>query len=131
MALIEVTDTAQRVLGSRELAEEWLMKPALALDPAAVMRRLENGRNEAAKIIDSMKKKGVSVKLFGSMKTGKVFPNSDIDLLVTDCGPLDPEVVLVEIHAMEKEIPIDVTLLQFVPEKSLARIMESLHAGKD
>jgi putative toxin-antitoxin system antitoxin component (TIGR02293 family) len=32
MALIEVTDTAQRVLGNRELAEEWLTKPALALD---------------------------------------------------------------------------------------------------
>jgi putative toxin-antitoxin system antitoxin component (TIGR02293 family) len=32
MALIEVTDTAQRVLGNRQLAEEWLTKPALALD---------------------------------------------------------------------------------------------------
>jgi len=32
MALIDVTDIAQRVLGSRQLAEEWLTKPALALD---------------------------------------------------------------------------------------------------
>ena len=32
MALIEVTEVAQRVLGSRELAERWLAQPALALD---------------------------------------------------------------------------------------------------
>lgn len=32
MALIEVTDTAHRVLGNRELAERWLAQPALALD---------------------------------------------------------------------------------------------------
>lgn len=96
------------------------------IDTEAVMRRLEKGRKEAAKIIDSMKQRGVTVQLFGSMKTGNAFPNSDIDLLVTDCGPLDPEVVLVDIHAMENEIPIDVMLLQFVPEKSLRRVMESV-----
>jgi putative toxin-antitoxin system antitoxin component (TIGR02293 family) len=32
MALIEVTEMANRVLGSRELAENWLTQPALALD---------------------------------------------------------------------------------------------------
>lgn len=32
MALIDVTDTAHRVLGSRDLAERWLADPALALD---------------------------------------------------------------------------------------------------
>ena len=32
MALIEVTDMAERVLGTRELAEHWLTQSALALD---------------------------------------------------------------------------------------------------
>jgi putative toxin-antitoxin system antitoxin component (TIGR02293 family) len=32
MALIEITDMAQRVLGQRELAETWLNHPAIALD---------------------------------------------------------------------------------------------------
>jgi putative toxin-antitoxin system antitoxin component (TIGR02293 family) len=32
LALIEVTAMAERVLGSRELAENWLQEPALALD---------------------------------------------------------------------------------------------------
>lgn len=32
MALIEITDMAQRVLGQRELAEAWLNHPAIALD---------------------------------------------------------------------------------------------------
>ena len=32
LALIEVTDMAQRVLGTRKLAEQWLKEPALALD---------------------------------------------------------------------------------------------------
>jgi putative toxin-antitoxin system antitoxin component (TIGR02293 family) len=32
MALIEITDMAQRVLGKRELAETWLNHPAIALD---------------------------------------------------------------------------------------------------
>jgi putative toxin-antitoxin system antitoxin component (TIGR02293 family) len=32
LALIELTDMAQRVLGQRELAESWLNRPAIALD---------------------------------------------------------------------------------------------------
>jgi len=32
LALIEVTSMAEQALGSKELAEEWLSKPALALD---------------------------------------------------------------------------------------------------
>ncbi|MDO8777965.1 MAG: MbcA/ParS/Xre antitoxin family protein [Burkholderiaceae bacterium] len=31
-ALREVTDTATRVLGSRDLGQHWLVQPALALD---------------------------------------------------------------------------------------------------
>jgi predicted DNA-binding transcriptional regulator AlpA/predicted nucleotidyltransferase len=99
----------------------------IVIDPIAVKRRVENGRREAAKIIASMRQKGVVVQLFGSMKTGKAFPNSDLDLLVTDCGPLDPEIVLADIHAMEDEIPLDVMLLQFIPANSLGRVMESLN----
>ena len=32
MALIEITDAAEKVLGSRELAEDWISHPALALN---------------------------------------------------------------------------------------------------
>jgi putative toxin-antitoxin system antitoxin component (TIGR02293 family) len=32
LALIEITEMAERVLGNRDLAEEWLAAPALALD---------------------------------------------------------------------------------------------------
>ncbi len=32
LALLEVTDIAQRVLGNRKLAEQWLKEPSLALD---------------------------------------------------------------------------------------------------
>jgi putative toxin-antitoxin system antitoxin component (TIGR02293 family) len=32
LALIEVTETAERVLGSRLAAQEWLTRPAVALD---------------------------------------------------------------------------------------------------
>ncbi len=73
----------------------------LTLDPAATQKRLDDGRGEAAAIIEAMRQNGVTVKLFGSMNTGKAFPNSDIDLLVNDCVPLSPEDVLVEIHAIE------------------------------
>lgn len=101
----------------------------LTLDPADTQKRLDDGRGEADEIIEAMRQKGVTVRLFGSMNTGKAFPNSDIDLLVTDCGPLSPEQVLVEIHAMEKDIPLDVLLLECVPEGSLQRVMESLKLG--
>lgn len=96
----------------------------IVIDQSAVKKRIEDGQKEADRIISEMEKKGVTVKLFGSIKTGKAFPNSDIDLLVTDCGQMDPEIVLVEIHAMEKEIPLDVMLLQYVPEKNIERVME-------
>ena len=99
----------------------------IIVDQSAVKRRVEEGRREADRIIHAMQEKGVAVQLFGSIKTGNAFPNSDLDLLVTDCGPLDPEVVLVEIHAMENEIPLDVMLLQYIPESSLGRVMESVH----
>lgn len=102
----------------------------ISIDPLAVKKRIEDGRREAQKIIATMKERGVTVQLFGSIKTGNAFPNSDIDLLVTDCGPIDPEVVLVEIHAMENEIPLDVMLLQCVPERSMERVLESLHGKR-
>lgn len=94
-------------------------------DPEGSLKRLNEGRHQAELIIAEMKAKGVTVELFGSMRTGKAFPNSDIDLLVTDCGPLDPEVVLVEIYSLERDISLDVTILAYVPQRSLKRIHES------
>jgi predicted nucleotidyltransferase len=84
----------------------------IVIDEVARAKRLVDGRNEAARIIAEMGAKGVTVELFGSMKTRANFPNSDIDLLVVDCGPMHPDFVLHEIKLMERAIPIDVSFLQ-------------------
>ena len=48
------------------------------------------------------------------MKKGNPFPNSDLDLLVTDCGGMDPEVVTYQIELLSGEVPVDVTFLDYV-----------------
>jgi len=86
----------------------------LKIDPDDVKKRLVLARKEARKIISEMKKAGVTVELFGSMKKGNPFPNSDLDLLVTDCGGMDPEVVTYQIELLSGEVPVDVTFLDYV-----------------
>jgi predicted nucleotidyltransferase len=99
----------------------------IIIDPDEARRHLDAGRIEAAHIIAAMKEKGVTVSLFGSMKTGNVFPTSDIDLLVTDCGVMAPELVLYEIYGLAGVITLDVTILDFVTEPTRALILESLN----
>jgi predicted nucleotidyltransferase len=119
----------------KEAPAEPILPPSTApkirrvpIDQVAARRRLAAGRKEAQRIIDAMKLIGVTVELFGSMRTGKVFPTSDIDLLVTDSGPMSPERAIYEIQRLaEGDIPVDVTILEYVPAHSLARVMESLH----
>jgi predicted nucleotidyltransferase len=99
----------------------------LEIDQEEVQKRLELGLREAEKIIKAMKKEGVIIEVFGSMKKGRPFPNSDLDLLVTDCGGMDPEVVTYQIELLSGEVPVDVTFLDYVPKASLSRVMESRH----
>ena len=99
----------------------------IGIDPVAAQNRLVEGRREAVRIIGAMKEKGVIVELFGSMRKGTPHPNSDIDLLVTDCGALDPAFVMYEIELLSRDIPVDVMILKYVPQRSLACVMESLH----
>jgi len=99
----------------------------IAIDPRDCEARLREGRREAARVIAAMKDKGVTVELFGSMKTGKVFPTSDIDLLITDCGKMSPAKAVYEIDRLAGSIPLDVTVLDYVPAASLRRVLESLH----
>ena len=70
--------------------------------------RLKQGRSEASKIIAMMADKGVAVELFGSMKRGNVLPNSDVDLLTTDCGKWRLAHILYEIKLAERHIEFDV-----------------------
>lgn len=90
--------------------------------------RLRLGRLEARAIIAAMKKKGVKVKLFGSMKTGKTTPHSDIDLLITDPGPLGVMRAISETLAERLTIPLDVVAEETIGHDAFARIKESLHA---
>lgn len=96
-------------------------------DPAGAAKRFREGRIEADRIIAAMREKGVKVELIGSMKTGKVGPNSDVDLLITDSGPMSPARALYEIDLLEGAIPLDVIVLEFVPQSSLDRVLESVH----
>ncbi len=97
------------------------------VDPADCERRLREGRVQAARIIDAMKAKGVTVELFGSMRTGNVLPKSDIDLLIVDSGPMDPFEALYEIKLLEEGVPVDVTILDLVPESSRTVFLRSLN----
>jgi predicted nucleotidyltransferase len=99
----------------------------IEIDAAQVASRLLAGRAEADRIINEMRKLGVTVELFGSMKAGKIFPTSDIDLLVTDCGSLAPTEVMYEIDCLSGAIAVDVTILSLVPKSAIPRVMESLN----
>lgn len=91
-------------------------------------KRLRLGRREARAIIAAMKKKGVKVKLFGSMETGQTTPHSDIDLLITDPGPLGVMRAISETLAERLTLPLDVVAEATIGRDAFARIQESLHA---
>lgn len=90
--------------------------------------RLLLGRQEARQIIATMKKRGVTIKLFGSMKTGRTTPYSDIDLLITDPGPMGALRAISETLAERFTIPVDVVAEETIGADAFARIKESLHA---
>lgn len=90
--------------------------------------RLRLGRREARAIIAAMKKRGVTIQLFGSMKTGQTTPYSDIDLLITDAGPLGALRAISQTLAERLTIPIDVVAKETIGREAFARIQESLHA---
>ncbi|MGQ3193537.1 MAG: nucleotidyltransferase domain-containing protein [Hydrogenophaga sp.] len=90
--------------------------------------RLRLGRQEARAIIAAMKKKGVTVRLFGSMKTGQTTPHSDIDLLITDPGPLGAMRAVSETLAERLTIPVDVVAEETIGPDAFARIQDSLNA---
>jgi predicted nucleotidyltransferase len=97
-------------------------------DPAAEAERLRAGRSLASRLIEAMATKGVTIELFGSIQTGSnVFANSDVDLLVTDCGGIEPALIWYELGLLSDDQPIevDVTFLDLVPEDSRDRIQES------
>lgn len=101
-----------------------VLKPIFP-NPTASRKRLAEGRAQAQSIISEMARRGVAVELFGSMRTGTSHPHSDIDLLVTDCGGFDPEMVVYEIGLLEQSIPVDVTILELVPPHSRNYVLES------
>lgn len=86
------------------------------IDQAAAQTRLVRGRLDAQRIIQAMAEKGATVELFGSMKTGNSHQFSDIDLLVTDCGPLDPAFCIYEIELLSGDIPVDVVIQEYLPQ---------------
>ncbi len=90
--------------------------------------RLRLGRQEARAIIAAMKKRGVTIQLFGSMKTGRTTPHSDIDLLITDPGPMGALRAISETLAERLTIPVDVVAKETIGPEAFARIQESLHA---
>jgi len=110
------------------------LKPRLSLykpDAEAQRKakeRLRLGRREARAIIATMKKRGVTIQLFGSMKTGQTTPHSDIDLLITDAGPIGVFRAISETLAERLTIPIDVVATETIGPEAFARIQESLHA---
>lgn len=90
--------------------------------------RLNLGRQEAQTIIKAMRKKGVKIALFGSMKTGRTTPFSDIDLLITDPGPMGALRAIAETLAERLTIPVDVVAKETIGADAFARIKESLNA---
>jgi len=90
--------------------------------------RLRLGRQEARAIIAAMKKKGVTVRLFGSMKTGQTTPHSDIDLLITDPGPLGAMRAVSETLAERLTLPVDVVAEETIGHDAFARLQDSLNA---
>lgn len=88
------------------------------IDQNAAAQRLACGRLDAQRIIQAMSEKRVTVELFGSMKTGAAHQFSDIDLLVTDCGALDPAFCIYEIELLSGEIPVDVIIQEYLPQPS-------------
>lgn len=110
-----------------EISKKKIFKKIL-VDQKAAHKRLIEGRMDAERIIRTMAEKGVTVELFGSMKVGNPHQYSDIDLLVTDCGTNDPAIAMYEIELLSGDIPVDVTILEYVPKRSLGYVMETLHA---
>lgn len=90
--------------------------------------RLRLGRQEARAIIAAMKKKGVTIQLFGSMKTGQTTPHSDIDLLITDPGPLGAMRAVSETLAERRTLPVDVVAEETIGHDAFARLQDSLNA---
>lgn len=100
----------------------------IPVDHKAAIKRLKDGRRDAERIIRAMAEKGVTVELFGSMQVGNTHQFSDIDLLVTNCGPLDPAIATYEMELLAGDIPVDVTILAYVPQRSVDCVMETLRA---
>lgn len=76
--------------------------------PLRLADRLARGRALADRIINDMKNRGMGdAVLIGSMSTGRIREHSDIDILVIDCGTLDPMYVLGEIVETECREPGD------------------------
>ena len=97
--------------------------PWVHADPQRLADRLTRGRALADRIISDMKKRGMGdAVLIGSMSTGKIREHSDIDILVINCGTLDPVYVVGEIVETEcreigdEGIKIDCVVIDLLAE---------------
>jgi hypothetical protein len=93
--------------------------PQLYSDPGRLAARLSRGRALADRIIKDMQRRGMREACL----IGSIHEHSDIDILVIDCGTLDPVYVIGEViktycrEPGEEGIKIDCVVLALMPEK--------------
>lgn len=109
-------------------ARENNLFPRLYSDPRQLAERLARGRALANRIISDMQKRGMGeAKLVGSMSRGEIHERSDIDILVIDCGTLDPFYIVGEVvetncrEPGDENIKIDCIALSLMNEKGQQR----------
>jgi predicted nucleotidyltransferase len=79
---------------------------------------------EIKKILLSL---GVESRLFGSMSTGEVHADSDVDILITDRNGVDRGLIVYEINSIETSIPVDIIFMEDVDIEFLPYILRSVH----
>lgn len=104
----------------------------LHADPKALVDRLARGRAMAERIIRALQVQGMgAAQLIGSMASGDIHENSDVDILVFDCGSLDPFHIIGEMEdgylgreIGDEGIPVDCVVPAIMVEKERQRWME-------
>jgi predicted nucleotidyltransferase len=82
--------------------------------------RAISGAREAAR---ALARQGVSVRVTGSLATGRFGSGSDVDLLVTDCPPALKYAIESLVEDCLGGLPFDVIYLEELPASKRARVL--------
>jgi predicted nucleotidyltransferase len=92
-----------------------------------VTDRLSVCQDDARKILENLRKAGISANLFGSVLKKDVHPESDIDILILDRANMSRGSVL-SLAERGSSIDVDVLFAEDIKPDVLEKIMEEINA---